>query len=842
MTNFINATIGGLRGPGLTDGDKAKLDSVQEATEAAAAEAKGAAKTALAAAATLAASTLGPSGNGLLYRNDGSLTGWIADSAWSSVEKPALISYNPSAVIAQSPGTPGTSDAGGVREGYWFQDTDGAWYIFYGAGNGSTTDAGGPWRPQYARSTDKGLSWTKLGEVPGISLNHGYDSGKWPSRDNLFVFKHTDGFYYFNTLTAGAVAFNQVCSQPYTSDVWKADNINGPYTYVGATLTRGPAGRFDALDAYASCLVAPQSDDDVWRLFYSATPSAGTEWYVGLATGPTPYGPFASTGTQVLPDSIRGQDENPEVFWHPVLSKWVMITNLINKALEGTDSNRVYFSDSLTDWSNATVHVTQRISPMDGRTAIGHARPKRVADYSLDMDALGNVPLIYDTDPRTGVFNNHTGRRLKYAWLEPSSRELAVKNSGSTSYTTSFYDDFSTEAAGQLGGQNGWVDASGNNAKPQVSGGRLDMRSAVGASLVYRAANIVTARVSATVNLASGAGVGFAVGYAPSSSHYRFDFGAGSGTANNVVIVYVDADGTEHNLKIFNTPGLVPVGVDTPVSVAIANGTVTVSTNGQSLTFVETDEIRLPTLAKSGGYAIRNGFGATGTRIVDNFRIETGNITPGVQSSIAAKNLAHSSFVVDFAIRADVISGTLDFFYRSQDDSGVNNCYIVTFDIGNVAKQGLAASLSKVVAGQATVLGSSPSASTIKVVAGLYHRVTISVQGQRHVVSVDGEQQIVVADTTYATGGQIGFRANGDVSAAVRGVAVRENNSIVVAGVVPGQIVTLRGPGYIPLASGVASGTEISLTTNHFPASSIDADGINIFVPMDGIWGGEHIG
>ena len=829
------AEIGALVAQGAASTAEAKT---------AASQASAAAIEARAVAAALSATVLGPTGKGLLFKSDGTLSGWTGDGAfWASNVKPALISYNPSAVIAQAPGAPGTSDAGGVREGYWFQDTDGTWYIFYGAGNGSTTDPGGPWRPQYAKSTDKGLSWTKMGEVPGIGLTKGFEPGNWAARDMLFVYPHTDGNYYLHTLTAATVGANQVCGQPYTSDVWKASNINGPYTFVRRTLTGGPAGRFDALDQYASCLVPPQAPDDDWQLFFSATPSPASEWYVGRATGPGPAGPFTVVPTPVLPDSIRGQDENPEVFWHPGLSKWVMLTNSVNKALGGTDTNRVYFSDSLTDWSNATVHVTQRISPMDGATAIGHSRPKRVAGYGLDLDALGNVPLIYDTDPTPGVFGNHTGRRLKYAWLEPSSREMAAKNGGGATYTTAFADDFSTETAGDLGGQNGWVDGSGNNAKPQVTaGGRLDMRSTVGPSLVYRAANIVAARLSATLNLGPGAGVGFAVGYAPGAAHFRFDFGSASSTSNTIVVVYVDPDGTEHNLQIFTTAGLVPANVDVPVSVTINGGTITISSNGKTVTYVEADTSRLATLKQTGGYAIRNGFGVTGARIVDNYKVQTATTTAGIASSLIGHALDHSSFVADFAVRADTVAGTLDFFYRASNGDSADDCYLLTLNVGGVAGLGFAASLSKVVAGEATVLATSSAASAVKVVQGLYHRVTVSVQGQRHVVSVDGEQQLVVADTTFGAGQFFGFRANGNADLAVRGLTIRESNRVVVNGVAPGQVITLRGPGYIPLASGLANGTEITLTTTHFPASSIDADGENIQVPYAGAWGGQVFG
>ena len=54
----------------------------------------------------------------------------------------------------------------------------------------------------------------------------------------------------------------------------------------------------------------------------------------------------------LIPDAKRFNPENPEVFWSAKLGKWVMFTNEVNVDAPGgggTDRNRVYFSDSLTD-------------------------------------------------------------------------------------------------------------------------------------------------------------------------------------------------------------------------------------------------------------------------------------------------------------------------------------------------------------------------------------------------------------------------------------------------------------------------------------------------------------
>ncbi|MCG7350068.1 hypothetical protein MHZ35_17880, partial [Sphingomonas sp. ACRSK] len=256
-----------------------------------------------------------------------------------------------------------------------------------------------------------------------------------------------------------------------------------------------------------------------------------------------------------------------------------MLTNQINKSLGRTDSNRVFFSASLTDWSQATYLDIQRVCPSDGKFAIGLARANRLSDNSVPFDALGNFAITYDTDPTDGgSYAYHKGRRIKYAQLEPSTRELATSGPG-TGYSTVFYDDFSSETPGTLGGQNNWLDGSGNNAKPQVtSNGRLDMGSAPGASLVYRTGNAATTRLSATMNIGSNAGIGFAIGYTPGQAHWRFDFAPGM-----VVYVYVDPDGTETNIAIFNQTGIVPQGADFTATVTISNGTITTVSNGQTV-------------------------------------------------------------------------------------------------------------------------------------------------------------------------------------------------------------------------------------------------------------------
>lgn len=792
-----------------------------------------------------------PEVSGLLYKSNGSLAGWTGnDGSWSTLVSPALIPFARSPIVAVAPGAPGSSHAGGVREGFPFVDADGTFYIFYGAGNGSETDAGGPWRPQYSKSADRGLTWAHMGEVPGIGLRHGYDAGSWAARDMLFVRK-VGAAYQFHTLTAATVARNQICGQSYTSDVWQAASIEGPYSFVRRTLESGPAGRFDALDAYSSSLAINADGslatdaNGLFQLFYSATRASGSEWYVGRATSSDPAGPFTTVPVQVLPDAIRGQDENPEVFRHPTLDMWVMTTNIVNKALNGTDRNKVYFSSSVTDWTQARSNDLQRISPMDGPRAVGHMRPIRDATNRVLIDGLGNVPAIYDTDPTDPVSGHHTGRSLRYSVLEPSAYAMLVRLASSGgSYAEAYATGFDALTPGDLGGQDGWIDGSGANAKPQVTaGGKLDMRSSVGPSLVYRTGTYTDIRQSFVGTFSTDTGVGLAFGYTPGAAHFRIDHSVNNNSLFSVV-TYVGASGGETNLQISNSGDAVPVNQPVPISVTVRGDTITIVAGGLVVaTYTEIDPARRSVLAQAGGVAIRNGNGGTGQRIVDDYRIETRTETTGIVTGAPVYlSRPHGEFVADFAIMANGAGGTINLFYRLQGASSLSDGYRIALDMSGAGP--VAASAAKLVSGTAAAQNGATATRTIKAVRKLHHRLTVSVQGAAHTVSVDGEVQLSFNDAAFPTGVALALQgvSPDGMDAEVRPYAIRKSNTVTVGGVTAGQVVTLRAAGGIPLASVTATGASVTLTAPHYPATSIDVGGVQRHAPVGGIWGGDSYG
>lgn len=219
------------------------------------------------------------------------------------------------------------------------------------------------------------------------------------------------------------------------------------------------------------------------------------------------------------------------------------------------------------------------------------------------------------------------GSALTYAEMDANFTNLkaAVEalQGGGITYSTLFADDFSTETTGDLGGQNGWIDGSGANPKPQrTAGGKLDMRSTVGPSLVYRNGTTTLPRLSAVLNMAGDTGIAMGWGYAPGSAHFRVEFGA-TGPQNGISakVVFVPASGGETN--VFGTPtGLISALTDTNVRVTAKATSVVIELAGQTFTYSEPDPARQAVLQQAGGFVIRNGQGGTGQRLLDNYLIE----------------------------------------------------------------------------------------------------------------------------------------------------------------------------------------------------------------------------
>lgn len=758
--------------------------------------------------------------DGLLYRSDGSLGTWTGGTArWSVASRPALVGFDRSAIPALVPG-PG-SDAGGIRESCIFDDDDGARYLFYGAGDG-TQGPGGPWRVQLAKTLDGGLNWQRLGPLnPG--LGHGYDAGVYPATDMLHVEKR-DGEYLLHRMSAGAVTSNQVPSQPYYSDLWKAAVITGPYTFVRKILEAGAAGSFDATDSIASSVVF--DGIATYHLFYSATNQG--QYQIGRATSASPQGPFVKTGVPVLPANLlTGSPENPKVSWHPGLARWVMLTNQITGGF--TAYNRLFFSKSLTDWSRATYCDFGPLSPMAGAEAMGLASgfygPTNVPLLDQTSNPLGAYPITYDTDPTDG---NHIGRKLYYMPLEPSTR-------GMLTAANVFHDDFSTVTLGDLGGQNGWSDDSRGDPKPQViAGGVLSIGNApgsgTGASFVVRPSP-GTSVAQRTLLKVGGPDVSIAqiFGYKGSPGFGRFiyvafgtssvDVGAYDGATTTLIAASPVVDGNPHWCEAVYDPvsGRFQVYVD----FVLRFQTAVLSATHQGW------------MAEDGNLVgLRVGNAGTGARLVYSHTVSSPLLATDAP---IYRILDHTTLCLEMAVRRIQENSYLDLFTHLQDAASTNDGYRIRLDLGGA--NAVCAGIYKRFGGVETALVGVTPTRTQKASPNLYATIRLTAAANVLTVEVNGETQFQTQDSTFASGVAIAQSGSGEID--IRALSARKGNTVTVNGLVAGQVVTLRGPGRYPIATVTATSPVVTLPLKHSPATSIDVGGVPRHTPIGGIWGGD---
>ena len=122
----------------------------------------------------------------------------------------------------------------------------------------------------------------------------------------------------------------------------------------------------------------------------------------------------------------------------------------------------------------------------------------------------------------------------------------------------------------------------------------------------------------------------------------------------------------------------------------------------------------------------------------------------------------------------------------------------------------------------------------------MMHRIRLTASGSSISASLDGEPQISVTDISYSSGTILSF-VNLGATGAVHLLHVRSGANVTVSGTQSGDVVTLRGPGGIPLVSKTAAGSSLSFGASdglvHFPAYSVDLNGKDIY--QGNFWGGD---
>ena len=352
---------------------------------------------------------------GLLYQSDGSMTGWSGDtSQWSTASDPCFVCSPPMALSLLGPGTATRGNGGdldGVREIQLYVES-GIWWILYGAGDGVNG-----WTNRFAKSDDRGLTWTRLGPT-GEGLTR-QDSTAIGAYDNGWLEKRGSSYYRHRVCGSAYGSPNTGLPQdPYSWDTWSASSLTGSWSGVRTNTGIGgwTSGSFQPGCTYY--------DGSTYQHY-----AAGGSYSCGRLTSSSPGGPWTRIDPVIVSSSTTGLGgrtcENPKVFYHPGLSRYVMLLNLINTSGNHTDANAIGIDSSL-DFGSAIFKRTQR-KDYDSPNAVGIACHLTGPDGALVYDSTtGIVPVTFDGNPRQYSPGWHLGRSALTAQLEPSANCLRI--------------------------------------------------------------------------------------------------------------------------------------------------------------------------------------------------------------------------------------------------------------------------------------------------------------------------------------------------------------------------------------------------------------------------------
>lgn len=757
----------------------------------------------------------------ILNENFNPGSGWAGPN-WSVVASPGYVAAPRSPIVACAP-TPATSDAGTVREGHLLEDSDGQWWLFYGAGDGSVSGPGAPWRVHYQSSTNRGLTWTKHGATDfGLHKTSTPADGSYPTRDNLWI-ERRGATYYLHPMS-GTDGGDGTPNAPYESDIFTAPTPSGPWTFVRRGAVVGAAGTFNENRNYMSAVILSGGVYYAFVAgFYSAdTGSSPHRYTIGLGSGATPDGPF--TPYALLPFGAQA-GENIKPWFSTVLNKYAAFLNIDDPLVNlYADMNAITVGDSLTDWSQVTQDIVQHVSTNDGTFACGIASAFYAVESVAVQTALGYVPFTFDTDPNNGTTGIHYGRKLRYSVAEPSL------NCAQYAPQTAVFSDTFDRSNRTINGDNGWTQPFGSFTIAILSN-QLNLGSTSSADdriAIQAGQSILNPDVSGTLTLGDSAGEGFIFRGQDTSNFYLVDISCNAHLLQVAYFKRVAGTYTQIGSNIF--PGQVWLaGQSYPIRVTMIGTRISVYF-GTVLVSSITDS----TFTTAGFTGLRAGNTGATTRLVNNF------VAKSYSTSVDrfAYTLANTNFIGEFSVRPELLATGaywgLD--YRIQGASGDSYRLVLTAAGGLVLRKSTGGSGG--VPGTFSDIG-TPSGSQVAKV-GMAHRIRMSVAGNVHTAWLDGEQQISFTDSSspYASGASIALV--GTVACAqIRLLSLRSSNDVTVDGLTNGQTITLRAPGGVPLVTATVSGTSHTFTYTHFPAGSVEVDGSE-FKPPAMIYGGDN--
>lgn len=371
---------------------------------------------------------------------------WTANSAF-----PTYGLWGTQAGFLQ-PGNLGQTDGGGIREPHWMWDsTNKVHRLWYGAGDG-TSGSGGPWRPQYAKSLDGGLSWIKYGQLSGWAFTNGpnkpYAAGDIAG---WITFSSGDNYWYFHTVAAGAVAGTPpvIDGLPYDNLIYRATSLDGPWSFYQYSPQRGVGGSFDDNENTTS---------SVWN--------SGSQWFSlgstnGSTTAPNSVISTASSPTGVWTPSAGvlftstannnylstvGAAENVKYWFSPALNSAVILFNdLLNSNVRdnriGIITAGTLNAMSATGTSMKNVLLFPTPSDLIGGTSpslpnnLSVITPLSDNQGNVLQDSNGYVPVVWGGGSSRNIddLSVHTWQKMAGGALEPSPNCLRFLGNASVS-------------------------------------------------------------------------------------------------------------------------------------------------------------------------------------------------------------------------------------------------------------------------------------------------------------------------------------------------------------------------------------------------------------------------
>lgn len=785
--------------------------------------------TLLAIAGGAQAQTLTRSTTGLLYQTDfAAATGWTLGTGWTTdALAPTFCTFDPTPLTFEYTVGGLLNDSGGAREFHPFIDTDGTWYLFYGAGD--STGPSNPWRIHLAKSADRGLTWTKLGPL-NIALSDGA-GGTVAAADMLYMEK-IGTTYNLHAMTAGTLSPNGVPGVPYQTRLWTntACTTTG-WVFANTLVSTNSIGGIDTSDETSGNVVGSTTAGTalgtaVYHLFTSVRTTGGIYGVGHLTSTSRTSGFVAATNSNpvTMPSNMGG--ENPKVFWSTALGKWVMFLTTFFQSPGNVFRQSAYTSTDLSTWtpnSGATA-IMQRQSPLHGNIAGANIlSPVFAVGGSPVQDSFGYVPCSYDNDPSGILDIINSGRHGRFVVAEPALNSLHYTPTSSTL----FADNFNTYVANSnMAGQGGWVQAVGTSGSIVATGTQVNLGSAAGdTSIVNTNTSTTNSAVQADITIVTNASVGFILRYTSNTSFYLIDFS----TFNSAVGIVMYKGGTAYTQVGATFAG----GANTWVSGT--THTCKVVPNGSSFACYLDGVLQVTftdaAIAGAGTMGLRNGQGGTGTRLADNFSVSSSTTSPAT----AYRALAHSDFVAEYSATFPTAgTGAVGFDFHVQANGDGQRLMLT---------QGGKLSLQRIVSGVATTLPLATGSVTTG--SGFQHYIRVQSQSGKVSAWLDGEQQISYTDAAFASGVTMGFYADGGSEARVRAFHIRASSTVTINGLTAGHTIVPRTPGGLPIASFVVpSSGVVSFSYPHFPLGMITDNGTD-YTPGTGsglIWGGDSFG